>query len=255
LKEKLNIITKNNHIRPKIPQIIHQIYEDLTGPPSSLLQISESWKELNPDWEYHFWNKNDINTFLEMYYPDLIPISHTFPYDVQRWDAIRYLILYKMGGLYVDMDYECTESISPLLCETECAMGMEPKGNAILRRMPYIVGNAFMATIPNHPYFNELIKAVFYDNKEVSASSPERSILDTTGPYMTTRVYANSKYRKRVSLIPAELVAPLTRNEVLRMIDGKLSESLENKIDNSFAIHYFLCSWYEQTRKSGCSNS
>ena len=97
--------------------------------------------------------------------------------------------------------------------------------------------------------------SVFYDNKEVSASSPERSVLDTTGPYMTTRVYANSKYRKRVSLIPAELVAPLTRNEVLRMIDGKLSESLENKIDNSFAIHYFLCSWYEQTRKSGCSNS
>lgn len=249
LKEKLNTVTANNHIKPKIPRIIHQIYEDMSGPPSSLLKISQSWKELNPDWDYRFWNKNDIDTFLEMYYPDLIPIYQAFPYDVQRWDAIRYLILYKIGGLYVDMDYECTECISPLLCETTCAMGMEPKGNAILRRMPYIVGNAFMAAIPNHPYFKELINAVFHNNNEVNSLYPERSILDTTGPYMTTRIYDSSEYKERVSLIPAELVGPLTRDEVLRVVDNEISKSLENKIEKSFAIHYFLGSWYGQTKK------
>ena len=31
-----------------------------------------------------------------------------FPYDVMRWDVIRYMILYKIGGLYVDFDYECS---------------------------------------------------------------------------------------------------------------------------------------------------
>ena len=249
LKERLNTVIVNNHIKPKIPRIIHQIYEDMSGPTPLLRGISQSWKELNPDWEYRFWNKKDIDAFLGMYYPDLIPIYQAFPYDVQRWDAVRYLILYKIGGLYVDMDYECTENISPLLCETECAMGMEPRGNAVLRRMPYIVGNAFMATVPGHPYFKELIDAVFHDNKNRGALYPERSILDTTGPYMTTRVYDNSKYKEQVSLIPAELVAPLTRDEVLKVMDDEISEGLANKIENSFAIHYFLGSWYEQTKK------
>ena len=44
-----------------------------------------------------------------MHYPELIPVYESFPYAVQRWDAIRYLILYTFGGLYVDLDYECTD--------------------------------------------------------------------------------------------------------------------------------------------------
>lgn len=73
LKEHFVTAIRNNHIHPKIPQIIHQIYEDLAGPPPSLVEISQSWKELNPDWEYRFWNKNDIETFLKTYYPEFIP--------------------------------------------------------------------------------------------------------------------------------------------------------------------------------------
>lgn len=153
LKEHFVTAIRNNHIHPKIPQIIHQIYEDLAGPPPSLVEISQSWKELNPDWEYRFWNKNDIETFLKTYYPEFIPAYNAFPHNVQRWDAIRYLILYKFGGLYVDMDYECTENITPILCNTECAMGLEPEAHAFRIHVPYIVGNAFMATVPEHPYF------------------------------------------------------------------------------------------------------
>ena len=42
------------------------------------------------------------------YYPFYMDIYNKFPYDVMRWDVIRYMILYKIGGLYVDFDYECS---------------------------------------------------------------------------------------------------------------------------------------------------
>ena len=45
------------------------------------------------------------------------------------------------------MDYECTENITPILCNTECAMGLEPEAHAVRIHVPYIVGNAFMATV------------------------------------------------------------------------------------------------------------
>lgn len=244
LKEHFVTAIRNNHIHPKIPQIIHQIYEDLAGPPPSLVEISQSWKELNPDWEYRFWNKNDIETFLKTYYPEFIPAYNAFPHNVQRWDAIRYLILYKFGGLYVDMDYECTENITPILCNTECAMGLEPEAHAFRIHVPYIVGNAFMATVPEHPYFKELIDTVFCTEKNSNMYSDLcELILNTTGPCMTTQVYKNSNYQKRVTLIPAELIAPLTYTDIKTIINNETTKNVESKIEKSFAIHYFFGSW------------
>ena len=220
LKEHFVAAIRNNHIHPKIPQIIHQIYEDLAGPPPSLVEISQSWKELNPDWKYRFWNKNDIETFLKTYYPEFIPAYNAFSHNVQRWDAIRYLILYKFGGLYVDMDYECTENITPILCNTECAMGLEPEAHAVRIHVPYIVGNAFMATVPEHPYFKELIDAVFYDNTKAGTYTDSvELILNTTGPFLTTRIYDNSKYQERITLIPAELIAPITHSDIRKIMN------------------------------------
>ena len=246
LKEHFITAIRNNHIHPKIPQIIHQIYEDLAGPPPSLVEISQSWKELNPDWEYRFWNKNDIETFLKTYYPEFIPAYNAFPHNVQRWDAIRYLILYKFGGLYVDMDYECTENITLILCNTECAMGLEPEAHAVRIHVPYIVGNAFMATVPEHPYFKELIDAVFYDNTKAGTYTDSvELILNTTGPFLTTRIYDNSKYQERITLIPAELIAPITHSDIRKIMKEETSMTIESKVEKSFAIHYFFGSWHE----------
>ncbi|MSL92727.1 glycosyl transferase, partial [Escherichia coli] len=196
--------------------------------------------------EYRFWNKNDIETFLKTYYPEFIPAYNAFPHNVQRWDAIRYLILYKFGGLYVDMDYECTENITPILCNTECAMGLEPEAHAVRIHVPYIVGNAFMATVPEHPYFKELIDAVFCTEKNSNMYSDLcELILNTTGPYMTTQVYKNSNYQKRVTLIPAELITPLTHTDIKRIINTETTKNVESKIEKSFAIHYFFGSWHK----------
>ena len=249
-KSKIERMTRNKSIKMKIPKIIHQIYEDPKGPSFAMCEISKSWKELNSDWEYKFWNKEDIDSFMKENYPELISVYNSFSYDVQRWDAIRYLILYKIGGLYVDMDYECIENISPILYEVECALGMEPKGHSLIRHMPYIIGNAFMASIPGHPFFEELIHAVFYekDDSYLSTDKSGKIVLDTTGPYMITRVYNKSECQKQITLIPDDLVAPLTRNEVKRLMKNELTECLKNKIENAFAIHYFFGSWLNQIK-------
>ena len=151
---------------------------------------------------------------------------------------------YKFGGLYVDMDYECTENITPILCNTECAMGLEPEAHAFRIHVPYIVGNAFMATVPEHPYFKELIDTVFCTEKNSNMYSDLcELILNTTGPCMTTQVYKNSNYQKRVTLIPAELIAPLTYTDIKTIINNETTKNVESKIEKSFAIHYFFGSW------------
>jgi mannosyltransferase OCH1-like enzyme len=225
----------------KIPKVIHQIYEDLAGPPEHLLKIAESWKEHNPEWEYRFWNKHDMEAFMQTYYPELIPMYEAFPHNVQRWDAIRYLILYKLGGLYVDMDYECTENITPLLYGVTCGMGLEPFGHNVRSRRPIIVGNAFMASVPGHPFMQELIDTIFF---KLEDKIQQMHVMNSTGPFMVTKQYNESQCQDEVTLIPAELVAPLTQEEVIKVMNSRYNKFLEDKIEQSYAIHYFLGSWY-----------
>lgn len=243
LKDRLESYERGDSLR--IPKVIHQIYEDMDGPPSYLLEFAESWRENNPDWVYKFWNKEDIDKFIKQYFPDIKGLYDRFPYSVQRWDVIRYLILYQLGGLYVDMDYECTQSITPLLCGLTCAIGMEPKAHAVRSKIPYIIGNAFMASIPGHPFLKELIDGIFSDDSlSNSCRNKNLEVLETTGPFKLTNCYKRSEYKDQIALIPSEWIAPLSREEVVKLINHEKSRDLVQKVEDSYAIHYFLGSWY-----------
>jgi len=230
----------------KIPRIIHQIYEDPTGPSETLLKLAETWKEHHPTWEYRFWGKKEMEDFLIKEFPEFIPTYKAYPFNVQRWDAIRYLILYRIGGLYVDLDYECLEPMDALLNNATCCMGMEPTVNSITHDKALIIGNALMASVPNHPYFKAMINDMMKGEK-YSDLSKSLQIMETTGPFMVTRLYENYPNKDEITLLPADLVAPLTIFEVREMASGLTTPKMEDQLEKAFAIHYFAGSWNEQT--------
>lgn len=241
LRKKLLSFNSETGHDMKIPRIIHQIFEDPTGPPPDMLQMAETWKKKMPDWEYRFWNKSMMLDFMETVCPDFISYYNSYPFDVQRWDAIRYLILYHIGGLYVDFDYECVQPLDVLLSGSSCCMGLEPTFNGRIYNVPMIVGNALMASGRKHPFMAEVI-----EDMKTNFSTYKSVIVASTGPFMTTRVYEKYKKKKEVTLLPADLVAPLTMKEVYMMQTGKANIEVKKKIKNAFAIHYFLGTWTEQ---------
>lgn len=245
LKNKL--VCKKKDSIMKIPKIIHQIYEDPAGPSDLLLDISETWKDKHPDWEYRFWDKQKIGEFLETKCSKYIPMYKSFLYDVQRWDAIRYLILYHYGGLYVDMDYECIENLEPLLEDSDCCMGMEPIAHAQKYSKPYIVGNALMASISGHRFFKDIVDTTF--SEQLICPYSGLLVMESTGPFMITRKYSIYSEKENITLLPHELIAPLSMDEIQSMLQGTDSAEIENKVEQAFAIHYFLGSWFSQLKK------
>jgi len=234
--------------RIKIPRIIHQIYEDPAGPPANLLNIAETWKENHPGWEYLFWNRQKINDFLESTCPDFLDYYRAYPFNVQRWDAIRYLILYHIGGMYIDLDYECIRPFDVLLTGSTCCMGMEPTlHNLSYYNKPLLVGNALMASVPKHPYMAAIIEDMKTNFKVDYQKSDSRQIMETTGPLMVTRVYTRYKKKEDATLLPADLVAPLSIKEVRMLRTGHARPDVLKKVEKSFAIHYFFSSWLPQT--------
>jgi len=234
----------------KIPKIIHQVYEDPAGPSDILREMSETWIERHPQWEYRFWNKAAMEELVNNFSPEVSSTYKSLPFNIQRWDMIRYLILYKYGGLYIDMDYECIEPVDVLLCNSNCYMGLEPEGNTLNSNHPYIVGNAFIASVPNHKYIKMIIDEIEQKKNHIFSQDKTYQVLESTGPLMTTRVYNNYPIKEDIILLPSDLIAPLNRSEVIACIKGVETSEIQDKIQKSFAVHYSLCSWTQQTKNN-----
>lgn len=99
----------------RIPRIIHQTWKT-KDVPSPLDQLPQTWKEYLPNWEYILWTDEMNREFVCKHFPDFLEKYDTYPCNIQRADAIRYLLLKVYGGLYVDMDFECLENIGFFLC-------------------------------------------------------------------------------------------------------------------------------------------
>jgi len=229
-----------------IPKIIHQVWEGKDGPPPNfLLDVSQTWKEQHPDWMYIFWDGEKINSFMSAH-PEYMKVYEAYRYAVQRWDMIRYLILYEYGGVYADLDYECIEPLDGLLENESCCLASDPEEHARIFNKSHIVTNAFMAVEAKHPLFKVILEHLLSDDPaQYDMNDKFNYVLETTGPYMLTRVYDNYDFKEKVRLLPASVISPLTKNEVALCIKGYMSdEELKRKLQDAVAIHYFYGSWY-----------
>lgn len=94
----------------KIPRIIWQTMKTNLVP-APMKSYADSWIDLNPEYEYRFFDDNDIISFLKTDFPDYLEGYRKLKYGASKADLWRYLIIYKYGGIYADMDCRC---ITPL---------------------------------------------------------------------------------------------------------------------------------------------
>jgi len=229
-----------------IPKIIHQIWDGRHEPlPRFFKELSETWKKNHPEWRYEFWDKERMEKFVAEHFPVYFNKYQTLKYNIQRWDVIRYMILSKLGGLYVDFDYESLKPADEYLSGKTCCFGLEPEEHRILfNREHSIISNAFIASVPNHPFMELLIENVF--NSEASFTSRFYCVLETTGPYMISRVYQNYENKDGVELLPEELVSPLSKDDVTKYLKFYIDDDvLEHKTQKAIAIHYFSGTWLD----------
>jgi mannosyltransferase OCH1-like enzyme len=233
-----------------IPKIIHQVWEETTDPlPDFFSQLSETWKEHHPDWQYEFWDRIRMEDFVKQHFTDFSETYFNYRYSVQRWDAIRYLILYKIGGMYVDFDYECLEPFDRYLTGKDiCYFSVEPDLHSRNFAKDLYFNNALMITPPGHQFFEHVISHLqtttfgYTDSKYLD-------VLASTGPLMLTGMYEDFEDKTAVDFFSSELVSPWSKADVLDFINGTADkEILGQKLEKADAIHYFWGSWLKNDK-------
>jgi mannosyltransferase OCH1-like enzyme len=186
----------------KIPRIIHQTFYDRTLP-AQLQANVDRLRQLNPGWEYRFYDDSDIAAFIESNYPPLVwrYFERIDPrYGAARADLFRYLLMYKVGGVYLDIKSAATRPIDAglneddrfLLSKWERASG-DFEGWGCSYDLRHIPGGEYqqwqIVCVPGHPYMKAVLETVLanIDAYDPSLHSVGKNgVLRVTGPIAYT---------------------------------------------------------------------
>jgi mannosyltransferase OCH1-like enzyme len=224
----------------KITPIIHQTWKSTTLP-SPFDELSKTWKTYHPDWEYILWTDDMNREFIKENYPHFLAKYDQYPNNIQRVDAFRYCVLNKMGGLYVDLDFECLENIECLLENQSCVIGKEPQFHAQRFNRSMILCNAFMASSPGDKFMEFVCnKVISHPNIEVKSPI---DVLNSTGPFILTDSYHEYQSKDEVRILESADIYPVTMFETDKLLQETIPDELQSRIDKAYAIHYFLGNW------------
>ncbi|MGB4192253.1 MAG: glycosyltransferase [Rickettsiales bacterium] len=128
---------------PIIPKIIHQIWLGDNDIPKNFQYYLETWRKYHPNWQIKIWTKEDL---IKENFSSMDLFHHARSYAEQS-DLMRYELLLRYGGLYIDTDIECFKSFEEFHHKYDFYANMEPPA---LNKKRVTIANNMIASVPNH---------------------------------------------------------------------------------------------------------
>lgn len=177
----------DNHDGYAIPKILHFIWlgSDL---PSHLELLIEKWSEIHYDWEIHIWSDDDVVSM-----ENEMMNSYVYHEKINNFggksDILRYHLLYKYGGVYIDTDYECLMRLEDSLflksqlcdengekwCKYDFFVGLACADNKKVE-----INNGIIGSIPSHPFTYYMNKCIQEHYCEIPVQHPTQLLLSMT---------------------------------------------------------------------------
>lgn len=125
--------------QPTIPKVLHRVWLGGGRPPREHDGYWESWRERHPRWELRTWTDDDAPA---------LPWSRRARNLAERADLVRYEIVRRHGGVYVDTDVECLRPVDELLDGVVSFAGYEVPGRLC---------NAVIGAVAGHRSFERAV--------------------------------------------------------------------------------------------------
>ena len=191
---------------------IHQIWVGPNPLPAKSVEFIRKIKELHPDYEYRLWTDIDLTpeNFTNIQY-----IKSTKIY-AQKADIMRYEILNKHGGVYLDVDFQILKCLTPLLTHALVVCNED-------QRVHKYMSIGFIYSVPG------ALKKCVDNIKTCNLGTPKVNVV--TGPWY---------FRKNISLEAARVLPTIVMYPI-PYTDKKRVLSVIS--DDTYGIHHWDKSW------------
>lgn len=198
----------------EIPKIIHQLW---IGPKPAPTKFMKTWKDKHPNYEYIFWNEEELlrrgfKTELKNKIDDME--AYNGKADILRWE-----ILYHYGGVFLDADSICIESLDDLIDYGKCFAGYENEqvrgagwthGSSeyddILGNTHALIATGTMAFTKNHDLPRLAIEWI--KENDINEIRTGRKAWRTVGPGLLTRLYYSRTWNDMI-IYPSYYFLPI----------------------------------------------
>ncbi|GAA5082748.1 hypothetical protein GCM10023210_00440 [Chryseobacterium ginsengisoli] len=155
-----------------VPKQIFQTFKTKNLPFITKLHIW-NMKRKNPEYKYFFYDDHDIEKFItEEFPPEYIENYKKLTIGAAKADFFRYAILYKKGGIYLDVDSSITKPLKYLIKDNDEAI-------ISAERHPNLFVQWGLIFNKNHPFLEKTLELML-DN--IKTHRYPNNIHATTGP-------------------------------------------------------------------------
>lgn len=222
-----------------IPDLIHFIWLGGKMPEWYAYNIA-NWQKNLPEFQIKIWTDEESDDLmLKTRYSAFYRMCENLG---MKSDLLRYHILHKYGGLYMDTDFVC---VRPNLLR-QIHKSSRFYSSAMFDR-DLLVTNGFMGCEMGHPILedvtNSLSGRIFTYQK---ISCPFTRILYQTGPHAITTSVIRFFENAKIKIMPSSFIFPFPA--VLRNDGLKNTEITSYFNENTIACHLWHTSWQGETK-------
>lgn len=204
-----------------IPKIFHRVWLGGKPMPSYFVRWGESWLKKHPSWTMKLWTEKEIRRFTNV---DILPRCTSV---AQQADIIRYEVLYREGGVYLDTDMECLKNIDMLIQGEDLFVCWQREDLKIL-------SNAIFGASKNH----KILQSIVWACRKEFQPDPWNAM---GPPFFTKKVLGQPGVR----IYKRETFIPFTHAEYKAF--PKHPMLITNPPAESFAINHRSSIWYKDS--------
>lgn len=184
-------VISKKYYKPIIPLTIYQTWYTKDLPPV-MQKVVDQLKIQNPEFSYHLYDDNDCREFIRINFSqDILHAYDALIPGAYKADLWRYCILYKNGGIYMDIKLSCINGFKLIeLCESEHYV-LDREELAYFNT-PTPIYNALMVCKKNNPF---LLAAIHKIVKNIKDRYYGFNGLYPTGPGMLSELIQESKIK------------------------------------------------------------
>eukprot|EP01112_Ceratiomyxa_fruticulosa_P000040 TRINITY_DN1003_c0_g1_i3.p1 TRINITY_DN1003_c0_g1~~TRINITY_DN1003_c0_g1_i3.p1 ORF type:complete len:328 (-),score=16.94 TRINITY_DN1003_c0_g1_i3:73-1056(-) len=190
------LMTPEEEKNAPIPRIIHQTWKN-NSVPSEWSHCVDSWSNNRwPDknnYEHILWTDKMLLDFLTEHFPWFLPTYNNYRYPIQKIDAARLFLLYKYGGIYVDMDIKREDIGNHSVAEFRRFEVVFPKTDVG-------ISNDFIMAAPGHPLIKQMIEDLPYADHWYYIL-PFLHVFMSGGPLFVSRHYKSFNPKDRIYIL------------------------------------------------------
>ncbi|XP_013382708.1 uncharacterized protein LOC106153359 [Lingula anatina] len=137
-----------------IPLVLHQVWTNVNVP-VAFSSVMKTWVTNQGSWRKYFWEWKDVDKLVAATHPEFLEVFRSLPSHQMRLDIFKYMLMYRVGGVYADIDMQSLRPMDDVLDAHPCILPTHQ--HVVIAHNGVFTASVILLCRPGHPFFKKVV--------------------------------------------------------------------------------------------------